>query len=123
MKIKIPYKHAIIENLGIMAGKQKLIIQSFLHSYRTYDRVSRQIGLIALGLASALGYGANQIQIQHIKSIIKDLKKGSLHRDNKIAFIESAVDFNSKTLVKLERVQNEVIDIIFSEVFGRMSAF
>ena len=81
-----------------------MIIKSFLLSCRSQDRPKRQLGLVALGLASVLGYGASQFQINHINGIIQELKQNSLHRDNTIQITKSAVEFNSKTLVKLGRM-------------------
>ena len=60
--------------------------------------------MIAVDLASVLGYGINQYQIQHINDVVKDLQLESLHRDNKIGILESTVDFNTKTIDKLQRV-------------------
>ena len=46
--------------------------------------------------------------------MVNDLKLESLHRDNKIGILESTVDFNSKMINKLQRVQNEVVGILES---------
>ena len=76
-----------------------------------------------LGLVSALGYGINQYQIQHINNVVKDLQLQSLHRDNKVDMIESTVNFNSRTIDKLQRVQNEVVSILKSSYKGLKVSF
>ena len=100
-----------------------MIIKSFLRSYKSQHRPKRQIGLVAFGLASALGYGANRLQINHINGIIRELKQDSLHKDNRIDIIKSAVEFNSKTLIKLDRMQNEVMGIMESSLKGLKGSF
>ena len=74
LKTKILQKNKILENLGIIANKQRSIISSFLRNYKTQSRSKRQVGLIAEGLASVLGFGINQWQIQHINDMVNDLK-------------------------------------------------
>ena len=63
----------------------------------------------------------NQYQLQHINSVVNDLKSKSLHRDSKIDMLESTVNFNSRTIDKLQRMQKEVVGIIESSYKGLKS--
>ena len=79
-------------------------MSSFLNNYKTVNRNKRQVGILAVGLGAILGFGINEWQIQHINSVISDLKSESIHRDSKIKILETTVYYNSKMVYKLQRV-------------------
>ena len=54
---------------------------------------------------------------------MSDLKLESLHRDNKLNILGTTVDFNSKMIYKLQRVQNEVVGILKASYSGIQAQF
>ena len=98
-----------------------MIIGSFLDNYKSINRIKRQIGLIAAGLASVVGFGVNEICIEQINSVLADIKKDNTHNEGRLNILENTIRYNSHALTNLYNTQENVIKIIKSSYSGLRS--
>ena len=93
-------KNEILENIILVAKKQRMIIGSFLDNYKSINRTKRQIGLIAAGLASVVEFGVNEIRIEQINLVLTDIKKDNTHNEGRLNILENTIHMHCQIYIK-----------------------